>query len=171
MRQRLSICAVMFFLIISLSAQNQRVDNPVFQEKLEEYLDEDLPVISVQLLKSEIDQYVLLDAREKTEYDISHIPNAIHLGYPSIRTENIEGIQKDQKIVVYCSIGYRSEKMTTSLREMGYENVYNLYGSILEWVNQGYELEDNTGKGTQNVHTYNRKWSEYMINPDYKKFW
>lgn len=77
---------------------------------------------------------------------------------------------KDKKIVVYCSIGYRSEKIAERIQAMGYE-VSNLYGSIFEWVNQGNQIVDNTGKETKELHTYNRKWSKWVEPDSVQKTW
>ena len=83
----------------------------------------------------------------------------------------VKDIPRDKKIVVYCSIGYRSEKIATRMIQAGFRNVSNLYGSIFEWANAGYEFRDLNGKPTKNVHTYNRKWSKWVTNPDYKILW
>ncbi|MGM0587883.1 MAG: rhodanese-like domain-containing protein [Bacteroidota bacterium] len=42
-------------------------------------------------------------------------------------------------VVVYCVIGYRSEKITKQLRQMGY-HAQNLYGGLFEWVNQHHSV-------------------------------
>jgi rhodanese-related sulfurtransferase len=130
-----------------------------------------VPVISVKdafLKKSEV---IFLDAREIQEYDISHIPESRYIGYDKFKIENIKDIPKDKKIVVYCSIGYRSEIIATKMKEAGYKNVYNLYGSIFEWANNNYTLADKKGKTTNRIHTFNKKWSQWVLNPDFEKIW
>jgi len=54
---------------------------------------------------------------------------------------------------------------------MGYKNVYNLYGSIFEWVNDGNEVVDKNNKPTDEVHTYNKKWSKWVEEGKAKKIW
>lgn len=49
-------------------------------------------------------------------------------------------------VVLYCFIGYCSEKVVEQFWEWGFIKVYNLYGSIFEWVNQGYFVVDIIGE-------------------------
>lgn len=145
--------------------------NTTFDKKVHSYLSYSVPVISVKdafLKKSEV---IFLDAREIHEFDISHIPESRYVGYDKFKIENIKDIPKDKKIVVYCSIGYRSEIIATKMKEAGYKNVYNLYGSIFEWANNNYTLADKKGKTTNRIHTFNRKWSQWVLNPDFEKIW
>jgi len=142
-----------------------------FNRKVNKLLNYSVDVISVQQLKDSIDNYLVLDTREFEEYAISHIPGAAFFGYNSPKWESLESISKDQKIVVYCSVGYRSEKIGEKLIRKGFQNVSNLYGSIFEWANQGYPIEDPRGRRTNEVHTYNKKWSKWLSNEDYKSIY
>ncbi|MEQ6119009.1 rhodanese-like domain-containing protein [Reichenbachiella sp. MALMAid0571] len=83
-----------------------------------------------------IQDIIWLDAREKKEYDVSKIKNAVWVGYDDFDLKRVTNIEKDQKLIVYCSIGYRSEKVVEKLKSAGYKNVKNLYGGIFSWVNK-----------------------------------
>jgi rhodanese-related sulfurtransferase len=113
--------------------------------------------------------YIFLDAREIEEYNISHIPQARYIGYNSFDIKSIKDIPKNKQIIVYCSIGYRSEKIGEKLMKAGYLHVYNLYGSIFEWANRSLPLLDKSGKRTNLVHTYNKQWSKFVTNPKITK--
>ena len=67
-------------------------------------------------------------------------------------------------IVVYCSLGIRSEKISEKLKAEGYSNVRNLYGGIFEWKNKGFEVFDSEGKETEKVHAYSKSWSKWLKN-------
>jgi len=149
----------------------QRVQNPAFDEELRDILDLNTSLVSVDDISSEAEKYVFLDAREPNEYAISHIPKALNIGYDRWNPSIIKDIDKEQPIVVYCSVGYRSERITKRLEKMGYQNVSNLYGSIFEWANCNLPLEDNEGNSTYKVHTYNRNWSKWVTNPLIRKQW
>ena len=58
------------------------------------------------------DNVTFFDAREPREYDVSHIENALLVGYNHFDINTVKNIPKDKKIIVYCSMGYRSEKIT-----------------------------------------------------------
>lgn len=104
--------------------------------------------------------YFFLDARETEEYDVSHIKGAMPVGYDDFSLDGIK-LQKQDTIVVYCSIGYRSEKIGEKLQKRGYENVFNLYGGVFKWMNDGYPIYSN-GEETDRIHTYNKKWSQWV---------
>ena len=117
------------------------------------------------------DKFIIFDAREKAEFDVSHIPDAIYLGYSDFNVVRIKNIPKEKNIVIYCSIGYRSEKIGEKLLRLGYKNVYNLYGSIFEWANEKYPLLSSNGKTTYTVHSYNKSWSKWVTNEEIRTVW
>ena len=162
---------ILFFSANVAFAQSQTVEkslcvDPDFTEKVDSYLDYTIPVISVEALSQTYRKKLLLDARELEEYEVSHLPNALHIGYDKPNWDMLKSIPKDTQIVIYCSIGYRSEKLGTKLKDMGYMNVTNLYGSIFEWANQNRPLVDNEGQSTNKVHGYNKRWSKWIKNPE-----
>ncbi len=169
------LCMIITLSMLSgpIVAQTQRsmVENPAFDQTIRQYLDFTIPVISCQDLRNLNEDYLLLDAREWEEYEVSHLPGAQHIGYKKVREDALKEIPKDQKIIVYCSIGYRSEKVGERLREMGYQDVSNLYGSIFEWINQGLPVVDQKGLPTRQLHTYNRSWSKWVENEKVEKEW
>lgn len=105
-----------------------------------------------------------LDTREEVEYEVSTINGAYKVGYSDFNKEAVKELKKDDIIVVYCTIGVRSEKAGEILINNGYSNVYNLYGGIINWVNQGYPLYNSTGKETRKVHVYSEPWSKWLTS-------
>jgi rhodanese-related sulfurtransferase len=130
---------------------------------LEKLNKKTVPYITVDELKSSSTS-VLLDARESKEFKVSQIENAINVGFDTFDSKKITTIapNKDAKIVVYCSIGVRSEIIGEKLQKLGYKNVSNLYGGIFEWKNKGEKVVDSRGATTDNVHTFNKEWSKYL---------
>jgi len=159
------LIAFIFFLNVGCAQVPQdrpHLANERFDKRVTELIDFSVPVISVQDLHKNLSDYIILDAREKEEFDISHIQGAQYIGYNKFRKKSIKEIPKDSKIVIYCSVGYRSEKIGKKLQKMGYTNVQNLFGSIFEWINQGYPVVDNLNHPVFKVHTYNKKWSQWV---------
>jgi rhodanese-related sulfurtransferase len=107
---------------------------------------------------------VFLDTREKEEYEISHIENAIWIGFDNFDKKSLAKIPKSKPIVVYCSVGYRSEKITERMEKLGFKDVSSLYGGIFSWKDAGLKVVDSSGKPTEKVHTYNKKWSQWLKN-------
>jgi rhodanese-related sulfurtransferase len=142
-----------------LSAQ---VKSKSFNVVLKTLLNNNVPVITVPEAAKGFNSYLFLDSREEAEYNVSHILNARFVGYKSFTTSSLSSIDKKKPIVVYCSIGKRSENITKKLKEAGFVNVTNLYGGIFEWVNQGHPVFNNQNKKTENVHAYSRFWGQWV---------
>jgi len=107
-------------------------------------------------------ELILLDTRELNEYKVSHIKNSRHVGYHDFNLESIVDIPKDSKIIVYCSIGWRSERIGEILIREGFENVYNLYGGIFGWINEGYQVYNIKKEKTDYIHSYNIEWGKWL---------
>ena len=78
-----------------------------------------------------IDSAIVIDVREKYEYNSGHIKGAINLPLAEIQTNEIN-LKKDDKIIVYCKSGSRSKMAAEALAELGYKHVYDL-GGIANW--------------------------------------
>ena len=131
-------------------------------EALKTHLKCSVKTIRVHELARNFSDYVILDAREKKEYEVSHLKNAIRIGFSTPDFNVVEKLPKNTPIVVYCSIGVRSEKIGEKLLKMGYTNVQNLYGSIFEWINSGHEVYDSNGKATSKIHAYDTIWGQCL---------
>lgn len=77
----------------------------------------------------------IIDVRNMDEYNTGHIANA-----KNVPLEGIDNISYDKNtiIILYCASGMRSMKAAEKLSEMGYTNLYNLDGGLLNW---GFDLE------------------------------
>jgi rhodanese-related sulfurtransferase len=131
---------------------------------LKEYNDNSVPYITVQELAMPKTDAIILDSRELNEYKTSHLKNAIHVGYDNF---NIDSLQKkipnkDSRIVVYCSVGIRSESIADSLKLAGYSQVENLFGGIFEWKNHNFPVYNIEEKETDSVHTFSKTWSKWL---------
>jgi rhodanese-related sulfurtransferase len=131
---------------------------------------ESIPYVTVDSLDGWIKkgEVLLLDSRERKEFDVSHIPGALYVGYRDFKIEQIEAAVKawPGAVVVYCSLGVRSEDIAEKLIKVRKDGLYNLYGGIFEWVNTGHSIEDNQGGKTSKVHAYNRLWGVWLNKGD-----
>ncbi|MGI9160455.1 MAG: rhodanese-like domain-containing protein [Saprospiraceae bacterium] len=155
------IVTPLVFFLFSQTACQAQVQNPAFDALLRTLLSHDVPEISVPEAQKSGGQTFWLDAREQREYELSHIKGALHVGYESPDLQVLRQIPKDARIIVYCSVGYRSEKIAKRCQTAGFKQVYNLYGGIFEWVNQGNTVVNADGP-TEQVHTYDKKWSLWL---------
>ena len=155
------------FIGASLSCQQDAVPerlltpHPPLNKKLAKMVTANDQALS-PLEASSLENVTFLDSRETVEYNISHFPNALQVGYDQPDFSVLSNLDKEQPIVVYCTIGYRSERMAEQIRSKGFKNVFNLYGSIYAWSLADLPLEDQHGQPTKMVHTYNKKWGSYF---------
>jgi rhodanese-related sulfurtransferase len=154
------------FILILIKAQSISAQNTAFKKVLDEHINQTVPLITVDSLKKNFSNYTILDAREKNEFEVSHIKNAIFVGYENFRISKISNkISKKTPIVIYCSIGYRSEKIAENIQKEGYQ-VYNLYGGIFLWANEGNEVVNTNNESTKKIHGYNKDWGKWLINSE-----
>ncbi|WP_299553910.1 rhodanese-like domain-containing protein [Seonamhaeicola sp.] len=138
------------------------------QKKLDKLLKahntESIPYIYIEDLKSYPSDIILLDARESKEYATSHLKDAIPVGYDFFNMDSVlpKLPDKDSKIVVYCSLGIRSEDIAEKLKKAGYKNIFNLYGGIFEWKNNNLKVYNLKEQETDSVHTFNKDWSKWL---------
>ena len=153
----------LFFYIISIGLTGSSWAQSDMDLLLKEHNTRSVPYISVDQLKESPANYLILDTRKREEYDVSHIPGAIWVSEKM--NDSIYAFakaQKDKPIVVYCSVGIRSEDFGESLQKNGFTNVHNLYGSIFSWKDKGFTLENKKSITTDSVHTYDKYWAKYL---------
>ena len=150
---------IFLFVAFPLLVNAQKSLDPV----LKKYNKESIPYIKVLELSKIQDEVFVIDAREREEYETSHLKNAIYVGYEDFKIDNArEHIPKNKKVVVYCSLGVRSEDIAEKLKKEGYSEVYNLYGGIFEWINNDLPVYDKNENKTKKVHAFSKEWGIYL---------
>lgn len=131
-----------------------------YKTLLKGYYDKDFPIVYPDQ-KDIIESSIFLDTREKEEFEVSHLNGAKWVGYETFSIESLQDMPKNQPIVVYCSIGARSQDIGKRLKSAGYKEVYNLYGGIFHWVNEDNPVYKNDEK-TDEVHVFSRLWGIWL---------
>jgi hydroxyacylglutathione hydrolase len=101
---------------------------------------ETLNLINPSELQENILDYKLIDVRSYTEYNVSHIPGSINI-HTGFLEKNLNKINKEDNILLYCTSGDRSGIAASFLLKNGYKNVSNLSGGINNWINAGYKVK------------------------------
>lgn len=150
---------IYIFLLSNFSVSAQKS----IDEALQKYNKQDVPYLKVEKAY-DAKGFLFLDARKKEEFDVSHIENAIWVGTNKLNLEEMSILVSDKNaaIIVYCSIGVRSENTAEQFIKSGYTNVYNLYGGIFEWVNQDHPVFNNLGNETNKVHAFSKHWGQFL---------
>jgi phage shock protein E len=88
--------------------------------------------------KSKIGKALIVDVREKDEWNEEHIPDAIHLSRGTIEFDIEEKVpDQNAMIICHCGGGGRSALATESLQKMGYKNVRSMAGGFKAWKAAG----------------------------------
>ncbi len=84
------------------------------------------------------DDFVLVDVREKVEWNEGYIQGAVHIPRGHLETRVEEVIpDKSQRVVLYCAGGVRSLMAGSTLQQMGYDNVISMAGGFGQWKGSG----------------------------------
>ncbi len=90
----------------------------------------------------EEDVYVLLDVRTDNEFKEGYLKGAKNIDFHHESFEEaIDELDKGKKYLVYCRSGNRSRQTMFLMRELGFEEVYNLAGGIIAWREHGFNIE------------------------------
>ena len=76
---------------------------------------------------------VVIDVRTQDEYEAGHIPGSLSIPYEEIPTRALQLLRnRETKIFVNCSSGFRSRIASLTLLKLGFVNVFDI-GSIQDW--------------------------------------
>jgi sulfur-carrier protein adenylyltransferase/sulfurtransferase len=122
-----------------------------------------VPTIGLTEARELLDDAVFLDVREPAEWDLGHVPGALHIPRAQVgeRIER-EAPDKSRRVVVYCASGVRSRIAGQALLARGYERVENLVEGFIEWERRGYpSIVPSTLPEAQR-----RRYSRHLLIPE-----
>jgi molybdopterin/thiamine biosynthesis adenylyltransferase/rhodanese-related sulfurtransferase len=102
-------------------------------------------------------QGVLIDVRERHEWDESHLAGATLVPQLTL-ADRIEELAPDrsQRVLLYCRVGNRSAVAAQTLQEAGYENVASVAGGIVAWEEAGLPVATESGLSPEQRMRYSR---------------
>ncbi|SHO60505.1 rhodanese-like domain-containing protein [Algoriphagus zhangzhouensis] len=153
---RFPLLGVFFVFFLANEVYSQSV---AYKSLLSVLYDEEFPVLKPGELKS-LDNFQILDTREKEEYEVSHIEGAQWAGFDSFPEFDVQKLDKNKPVLVYCTVGARSQEIGQKLQNEGFQ-VFNLYGGIIHWVNENHPVF-NENSMTNQVHTYSQSWGIWL---------
>ena len=93
----------------------------------------EIDVRSVKQMVDQAEKFTLLDCREASEVATARIMGATHIPMREIPARIAELGAKEDRIVVHCHHGGRSQRVTQFLRQQGYDQAQNMAGGIDAW--------------------------------------
>ncbi|HEY9528491.1 MAG TPA: MBL fold metallo-hydrolase [Anaerolineales bacterium] len=104
-----------------------------------EYPVEMIKGINAKELRERLAEVLLIDVRQKSEWDEGHIPGAIHFEGGRVAWEELP-FPHDRPLAIQCSSGNRSMSVSSVLRRRGYHNVLQVEGGITKWKMHGFPV-------------------------------
>jgi rhodanese-related sulfurtransferase len=102
----------------------------------------EVTVAEVRKMIDSHEKIVLLDVRDRDEFETGHIPGAINISRGTLEfMVNMMIPDKSSRIIVYCGVDLRAPLATRTLNEMGYRNAVNIIGGLKSWKEAGYQLQ------------------------------
>ena len=112
------------FTIFSCSLINNESINQMNSDELIEFI--------------ELNDAILVDVRTEDEYNSGYIENSLNIDYFSNEfSVNADKLDKNTPIILYCRSGNRSSMSANKISKLGFSEIYNLEGGILEWIEEG----------------------------------
>ena len=78
--------------------------------------------------------FVIIDVRTPEEYASGHIEDAINMDfYAEDFDDQLDKLDRDKTYLIYCRSGSRSGKALDKMEALGFQEVYNMLGGIVNW--------------------------------------
>ena len=137
-----SILITLFFVIfLTLSCKENKIE----EQKITK--SEQQVIINKKLSATDFNATIenksvqLIDVRTPEEFKEGHIKNAGNINfYDSDFLTQMNTLDKNKPLYIYCRSGGRSGKAATQLKEQGFTEIYDLQGGILDWKKNNLEL-------------------------------
>lgn len=84
---------------------------------------------------------VMIDIREPNEWNLGHVPGAVHIPRGVLESRVESAATRDQTVVLYCAGGSRSALAADTLRQMGFTDVRSMARGFRGWVEEGGEVD------------------------------
>jgi rhodanese-related sulfurtransferase len=85
---------------------------------------------------------VVLDIRTPEEFNEARLADAIMVDFYADDFEaQLDTLDKDVPYVMYCRSGNRSSEAVKTMKDLGFVEVYEIDGGIVNWYDQGYPIE------------------------------
>jgi molybdopterin/thiamine biosynthesis adenylyltransferase/rhodanese-related sulfurtransferase len=96
------------------------------------------PTVSLREAADLGEDALFLDVREQGEWDLGHVPDAVHIPLGLLEDRIADELpDRQREVVVYCAHGRRSLAALATLRALGYERTRHLSDGFEEWEKSG----------------------------------
>ena len=144
------LLSIFLIIFISITAYAEKTPADIFKESIkqaEKTVNQMRPKEVMNWIKGKKD-FLMLDVRAKDEVLAGKIENPKYMNTPRGILDIIASkgaIKTDQLIVIYCKKGSRGLLAAKALKDLGFDNVYNIKGGIHAWMGSGLPITNSLG--------------------------
>lgn len=144
------VTIILFSVFIFFSFRIFTTDYNAKNETISEISDKDTVSENITVTEAheminanlENPNFILLDVRTPEEYNSGHIAKSFLIDFRSDTfKEKINELDKNNTYLIYCRIGSRSASVLNMMKELGFDNAYNMLGGITLWEKESYPIE------------------------------
>lgn len=145
-----TVLTILVVSFISLSCKNNQanktnnsgtVSSKVSSSDTQTIKDK-ITVLSPSEFKEKSQNNPIIDVRTPMEFSQGYIKGAKNINFfDSNFTKQINSFDKSKPIYVYCKTGHRSEIASEKMIQLGFKEVYDLKGGIINWVRSNNKIE------------------------------
>jgi len=100
------------------------------------------PADAAQVIADDPTGLVVLDIRTLDEFNEARLADAIMVDfYADDFAAQLDTLDKNVPYVMYCNSGNRSSDAVKTMKELGFVEVYEIDGGIVNWYDQGFPIE------------------------------
>ncbi|WP_338762244.1 rhodanese-like domain-containing protein [Bernardetia sp. ABR2-2B] len=134
---------IIFIFSLLFSCTNKAEQNNSAEESSTQKIEKLIPQdFAVEM--TEVGTFNLIDVRTPQEYNQGSISNAKNINFNNSNfEEQLNKLEKDKPIFLYCKSGGRSAKAVEKAKEMGFERIIELEGGIEKWKDSNVETNHN----------------------------
>lgn len=100
------------------------------------------PAEAAQVIDDDPAGLVVLDIRTPEEFTEVRLPGAVNIDFyaPDFAAQ-LDGLDKNDPYVMYCRSGNRSSEAVETMKDLGFVEVYEVDGGIVNWYEEGFPVE------------------------------
>lgn len=130
--------SLVFFIVQTSAWAVQTAEQLVKEAKA---VIREVSVDEVRKMIDQKDKIIILDVRDKDEFETGYIPGAINLSRGMLEFKITTLVpDKEARIIVYCGVDLRGPLAARTLNEFGYRNAVNINGGLKVWKAAGYPI-------------------------------
>jgi len=100
------------------------------------------PAEAAQVIEDDPAGLVVLDIRTPEEFNEVRLAGAVNVDYYDADfADQLDALDKNDPYVMYCRSGNRSSDAVKAMKELGFVEVYEIDGGIVNWYDSGFPVE------------------------------